>query len=67
MSKINISGRSDRMQPRTQNIPLRTDLGSKLRAALIAQPAARVLAKADYAGLETAMLAKMKEEARGGR
>lgn len=68
MSKVNITGRSNRedhMQPRMQNIPLRTDLGAKLRKILRDQEpdASRTSAlhSIDFSGLEMKLHAEYSE------
>ena len=56
------SGRLSSRQPNLQNIPVRTDLGKKIRRAFVATPGSMFLA-ADYSQIELRVIAHLSQDA----
>ena len=58
---VTATGRLSSTEPNLQNIPVRTDLGAKLRYMLVAAPG-NVLVDADYSQIELRVLAHMADD-----
>ena len=57
------TGRISSTDPNLQNIPIRTEEGSRIRGAFVAGPAAGTLMTADYSQIEMRIMAHLSEDA----
>ena len=59
---VTATGRLSSMNPNLQNIPIRTDLGRKIRKAFIPRDNHHVLLAADYSQIELRIIASLSED-----
>lgn len=62
MQTVAATGRISCTEPNLQNIPIRTELGRKLRQAFVPDDDSRTLVGADYSQIELRVLAHMSED-----